>query len=275
MPITAKEQEQILAELRDRGLEQRPVAATPGDPSQYPIDGLWAEDMIEGDVVKMPLYLNFNDGDLLYGIEDDRGYYRKALQKKFRRPEVYADDLNRQNNVGSKTKDTSDSASSWAKEYGDELANSDFAPDNRREPDQRSGKPNKVIRGACKQAIVHTVNRGRTIHFLLDRLDVEGIITKCRTGFTASELRYVFRNYNGTPGQEQIRFYMFGNEVPPPWHGRAQEMVNHYGKEQPVAKAAAETPPSSPARSPQQKQDDDAMDFESWQSQEFEDPMQM
>jgi hypothetical protein len=42
--------------------------------------------------------------------------------------------------------------------------------------------------------------------------------------YTAAELRYAFKQYCGVAGQERIRFYRSGNEVPPPWYGREEEL---------------------------------------------------
>lgn len=121
----------------------------------------------------------------MYGLEDDRKYFRSALQDKIGRDEAYVDDLNRQNGLGEKSVGTG-APGAWAQSYGQRLDASRFAPHTR---------PDKEIPGACTFGIDYTVEDGRTIHFLLESIDdVMEMIRKKSTGYTASELRFILRN---------------------------------------------------------------------------------
>ncbi|AEN67271.1 hypothetical protein Entas_4590 (plasmid) [Enterobacter soli] len=55
----------------------------------------------------------------------------------------------------------------------------------------------------------------RKIHFILDGLDVAGVVNKKIESITSSELRYIYRRWDRLNGR--IIFYFGGNVCPPPW----------------------------------------------------------
>jgi hypothetical protein len=81
----------------------------------------------------------------------------------------------------------------------------------------------------CKAGIqFFTARENKTIHFELLGLDMTRVITD-GNGFTDKELRYVYRQYlqklasQGTDVKlENIKFYLDGHEVPPPWEAEPQ-----------------------------------------------------
>lgn len=63
----------------------------------------------------------------------------------------------------------------------------------------------------CKRAIDFTVSHGRKIRFLLDGLNLQDVTSKARRygpSFTASELRYIYRNWNRF--RDHVVFYENG-----------------------------------------------------------------
>ena len=65
-----------------------------------------------------------------------------------------------------------------------------------------------------------TTERKGRVHFILDNIDMYAVVRKLGEGgssFTASELRWVYRNRSRPEVQERVQFWRAGIPVPPPW----------------------------------------------------------
>lgn len=103
------------------------------------------------------------------------------------------------------------------------------------------------IKKSCKAALEYnTTVTGNTVHFELSGIDMAQVVSKTDKSVTGSELRSLFRQAmrkapkNGSPGVslQNVKFYMFGKEVKPPWVTEP-ELWAQYGEQ--VLKKMAES----------------------------------
>lgn len=91
------------------------------------------------------------------------------------------------------------------------------------------------VKKACKAGIQYSVERGKKVHFILDGIDLETVINKqdystkapevkvnpvtgdSNQNITASELRYVYRNWDDPLFKNGVEFWQGGEKVDPPW----------------------------------------------------------
>lgn len=90
---------------------------------------------------------------------------------------------------------------------------------------------NRSLKFLCKRAIDFTIAQGRKILFLLDGLNMFDVVSKSNVygpSFTASELRYIYRNWNRF--KDHIAFYEEGSRlVHAPWELETQQdLWNEY-----------------------------------------------
>ncbi|WP_127956806.1 PAAR domain-containing protein [Serratia microhaemolytica] len=96
--------------------------------------------------------------------------------------------------------------------------------------------PSLMAKRSSKLGLEMTADEQAThkVHFILDRLDLKKVVSKQGNygqSVTASELRYVYRNYERLLGR--LFFYRNGNNVPPPWlsdPGLWSEYIDHYDR---------------------------------------------
>lgn len=110
----------------------------------------------------------------------------------------------------------------------------------------------KIIRRACKFAIDYTILTNHRIHFILDGLDIKGIVLKKTleqilkrkyyrkdsvlnmkpyVPITTSELRKVFRFFDAhgeITGNKFFYFYRNKTRVTPPWGKKGSKIYNHW-----------------------------------------------
>jgi len=176
-----------------------------------------------------PLYINFEKGDLLYGLQDVRTGVKPILASKVDDAVVIIDSVNnnlleslRKNDTSTYTK----SSDEFIQSYGSYLSDHEkYSPSN---PQPGKGDHSEYLRRrACKAAIEFAIlKRGKKIHFCLDGvnsfepMDMGRVIFKSHDlkpdhGFTASELRFIYRNWDRL--KHAVKFYRHYEEVPAPW----------------------------------------------------------
>ncbi|SHN16082.1 hypothetical protein SAMN05192549_10544 [Duganella sacchari] len=89
---------------------------------------------------------------------------------------------------------------------------------------------NENTRRKCKGGLDWAVNGNRTVHFLLDELDITAVVKKnnIRVGrsiysaekersITGAELRWIYRNRNNPLVQNRVQFWLAFAPCLPPW----------------------------------------------------------
>lgn len=69
----------------------------------------------------------------------------------------------------------------------------------------------------CKAGLYWASKNNITIHFVLDDIDMNRVVLKSDKSFTASELRWIFRNRDDDKVKNVIKFWKEGKIVPAPW----------------------------------------------------------
>lgn len=198
---------------------------------------------LHGGGMPYTLRRNFRRGDLLYGREEDRARYRALVSQTGGyyitidryNSEMLEPQLGWDGTYTPLDHDGRAALSRQAREFSDFLlAHPRYAPSI---GGGRGDDEEPKIRRACKAGIAYVVSQqGRRLHFLLDGLNLTWIITKTNNdpGYTGSELRYIYRNWNHPNFQRRIWFYRHGNQVPAPWvtdpHGWTAYHPTHLGR---------------------------------------------
>ncbi|MBD2296377.1 hypothetical protein H6G06_23550 [Anabaena sphaerica FACHB-251] len=91
------------------------------------------------------------------------------------------------------------------------------------------------VKKSCKAGIEYAVTHGKRVHFILDDIDLEAVINKqnyqtkqpevkvdpitgdSQQNITASELRFIYRNWHDPLFKKGVQFWQGGKEVPAPW----------------------------------------------------------
>lgn len=172
---------------------------------------------------------SFRPGDRLYGLDAARREIQAVLEAHLSDPAAQSDvTLER---INARLGISTPPGGSWRLP---EPAQTRHATDRAfveylRAHAKQSAKPadgedaNARIRRATKRSIDFTVERGGTVHFILDGIALEAVAQKRNHGHegwkdvTGSELRYLYRNRERFAGR--VLFYREGSEVPAPWEG--------------------------------------------------------
>lgn len=168
------------------------------------------------------LYKNFQKGDRLYGVgggtgSKGRGIWGSTIKKnKNKNKSVIIDELNTGVMLTPSKRKTTKYGKFLAKYEGKE-----------KDPYVKGRKGKQDFTRLCKRGIDFTTEAsGKTIHFVLDNFDVTGAPHKSSNSITLAELRHTYRQFLidqkkllGTPtaNVKNIKFYLRGKEVPPPW----------------------------------------------------------
>lgn len=166
---------------------------------------------------------NFKNGDLLYGLEKEaRSKYIAAIERSIGHGALCtADRYNNQFLCTYAEKTLSEIKELMEKnkyreavtQYSDDLTKN-IKPgyfETKRSEEE-------LFRRFCKDAIRYTIEHGGKIHSLLDELESGAIARKeegLGTSFTASELRYIYRNWSKL--KDHVFFYEGGELAPAPW----------------------------------------------------------
>jgi hypothetical protein len=155
------------------------------------------------------------DGDLKLAPRDGKDLVKEKMDRLFRDPKAWGAADDKEMLAELKT----------VKEFAEFLwAHDKFTPTRIVNPNKDKSSPR--IRRACKAMIQFITSRqGRRLHFLLDGLDMNQTVDPAKDkSFTGSELRYIYRNWNGIVDKQlgsnlQARtvFYLAGNSCQPPW----------------------------------------------------------
>lgn len=174
---------------------------------------------------------NFKQGDLLYGLQwEARSKYISSLEEKLGKNTLCTAD--RYNNkflcgfINQDWQDINRIMDQYNQESGHDFQSqsiSEYRNDiiKNIKPgyfDRQRGEY-ELFRRFSKDAIIYAVKKGYNIHFLLDGLQMAPIINKTSslgTSYTASELRFIYRNWEKL--KNNIIFYEGGREVNAPWH---------------------------------------------------------
>ncbi len=177
---------------------------------------------------------NWKEGDLLYGLQKEA---RRAvieelkgrLDSKHQRLHCTFD--RRIGNEMCRFVDVDDGFFS-NDEYNEWLDEKDedfrlYAEDMQAHARYNSAQPKKsgdkadqhdvAVKRGCKWAIEYAVTHGQTVHFLLDGLNINSIISKGNSSFTNSELRFIYRNREDERFKSNIKFYIDCNECDALW----------------------------------------------------------
>lgn len=167
-------------------------------------------------------------GDLIYGVHSDlaRKWYIRSHEKfkgKVSTADRYA--------VLTNEKDKDDAIVSHSllqmiqhhAKYKSILDKDRFVVDN-----------NELVRRKCKSILEWAVLTNKTIHFVLDDLDLDAVVSKNYKGkgnkdknnsdstpknrsITGSELRWIYRNRYRESVVRNVQFWILGTPCPPPW----------------------------------------------------------
>ncbi len=168
------------------------------------------------------LYKNFKKGDRLYGVGGEvdtkgRGIWGPQIKKSKKiKGSVIIDVLNTNVKLFPNKRKTTKYGKFLKKYEGTE-----------KDPYATGRKGKQDYTRLCKRGIDYiTEASGKTIHFILDNFDVTGAPLKSSKAITLAELRHTYRQFLidqkkllGTPtaNVKNIKFYLRGKEVPPPW----------------------------------------------------------
>ncbi|CUI08676.1 hypothetical protein IV454_19415 [Massilia antarctica] len=96
-----------------------------------------------------------------------------------------------------------------------------------------------ALRRKCKGGIKWAFSRNRTIHFVLDGLDIAGTMTKLtefdrpsadgtkRRSYTGAELRFIYRNRHDEQFIKGIQFWKEFKQVEPPWVTKPEDFERY------------------------------------------------
>jgi hypothetical protein len=192
---------------------------------------------------------HFRPGDLLYGLENEaRVHVRKTLPASSLFPAVTIDKLNNLL-VGLYAETPEELAANFKELFPEKtpttarlelFAHYLFSHQILMKNDDESEF--NFIRKACKAGISFTIEQGYQIHFVLDGLDMDRVVTRKKVtqrrtlqtrlkgatsnaqwvddpSFTASELRYLHLLAREKPEllKQHVIFYREERTVPPPW----------------------------------------------------------
>lgn len=204
--------------------------------------------------------MNFQQGDLLYGLKDSRRFIREKLQTIYHFGAVTIDSYNKTflsiNKDKTKNwKDLDEALESvllepdsgldlvednhpWARNYAKFLFNDGIFD---RIDDHVVAENRKFKKISCKYALIFSKLVGCKIHFVLDQLEFYPVVFKKVDDFgeekfvesyTASELRYLYRMWmNNRKGIDHVYFYRSGKRLEsPPWINRPTFWRNYRSK---------------------------------------------
>lgn len=188
--------------------------------------------------------MDFQQGDLLYGLDGSRQYIREILKKRnlgavtidaynkvflsldFSKIKNWEDlDEELESHVFDPNSGLVEDNYYWAREYAKVLFKGGVFKwiDDQYFPEHRKFK--KI---SCKHALIFSKKSGSKIHFILDQLDPGPVVLKgqdpfsdknFKESYTASELRYLYRMWmNDSHSIEHVYFYKEGKKLEdPPW----------------------------------------------------------
>jgi hypothetical protein len=81
-------------------------------------------------------------------------------------------------------------------------------------------REDKMIARKCKAGLAWMAAKGGHVHFILDEMDIDKVIQKSYpygSSYTATELRWVYRNRFRLEVQRCVQFWNNGKPVIPPW----------------------------------------------------------
>jgi hypothetical protein len=178
----------------------------------------------------------YRPGDRLYGLNKQREPYQDEVEQHFggestaaARSTATVDRLNNRLKISMPIDaDDYESFSKGAAKHPTDIAYlQHLAEDEVRTGKSMHGRDqNARIRLSSKRNIDFTQAQGRTVHFILDEVDMKSVVAKRNYSkdpdekdVTASELRYLHRNWGRL--QDSVKFYKGGAEAPAPWEAEA------------------------------------------------------
>lgn len=191
--------------------------------------------------------MDFQLGDLLYGLESSRKEIRSLLEDRpniklttvdnynkvfinlhdnILEPEFDLETLLQQNQEG-----FSDTELKLIKDYAQFLNKEYKLEKNLLELQENDLFFDNFKRKSCKSAIIFAKLRKFRIHFVLDSIDYDRFFKSGRS-FTESELLFLYRLYLINKNNiSHVIFYEKGEKVLPPWeqgHGSLEYWMDHY-----------------------------------------------
>lgn len=187
--------------------------------------------------------MGFQQGDLLYGLEDSRRFIRDMLQNRYGAVTIDAynniylsinkdktkgwNDLDKEieSHVVGEGSNLLEENHYWARNFAKFLFNDGIFD---RIVDEVAAENRKFKKISCKYALIFSKLSGFKIHFVLDQLDLFPVVYKGGDEFTneeflkaytASELRYLYRMWmNDNDSIDHVYFYRAGKRLEsPPW----------------------------------------------------------
>ncbi|AOB29928.1 hypothetical protein AKI39_03335 [Bordetella sp. H567] len=92
----------------------------------------------------------------------------------------------------------------------------------------------KAVSRKCKAGLAWATNSEMSVHFILDRIDMEQVVAKSHprdkdgASYTGCELRWIYRNRHHGQVQQCVQFWMNGSATLPPWEGRDASIWSRY-----------------------------------------------
>jgi len=81
----------------------------------------------------------------------------------------------------------------------------------------------------CKAGLYWAAKRNITVHFVLDDIDMDRVVFKKDKSYTASELRWLFRNKDNDNVKHVVKYWKDGGYVPAPWESdEGRELWENY-----------------------------------------------
>ncbi|WP_046069106.1 hypothetical protein [Pseudomonas synxantha] len=85
------------------------------------------------------------------------------------------------------------------------------------------------IRRKCKAGLYWASTNNITVHFVLDGIDMNRVVSKEYEEFTSSELRWLFRHKHENGVIKAVKYYKDGDYAPAPWDaGDSKELWKSY-----------------------------------------------
>jgi hypothetical protein len=188
-----------------------------------------------------PFEIQFNPGDLVYGLFDEVARYASKYPHFF---SSRAPDISRINQYAA----TATERSLQQKYQRKVPANQDrFLASIQSHPKYNSVfhetglsfystalHHHKVIARKCKAGLSWASSSDLCVHFILDGLDMAQVVGKNHAldvrerSITGVELRWVYRNRHNQAVRRCIQFWMNGLACPPPWEGASADIWKNY-----------------------------------------------
>lgn len=203
--------------------------------------------------------MNFQHGDLLYGLEESRQFIREILEKQFGAVTIdsYNNvflsinkaetrnwenlDIELESHLLEKNSKLIEENHRWIKDYAKFLFNDGIFGHIE---DSVVAENKKFKKVSCKYAVIFSKLWGSKIHFVLDQIDPSPVILKgvddfdyfsgerYSNSYTASELRYLYRMWlNNHDSIDHVFFYHSGKRIEsPPWVSRPEFWMRYKPK---------------------------------------------